>query len=266
MAGEVQTRGGADKGAVNGPIARWCVAKRLLLMVLFVYLAACPAPSQTFYQSGSGAPNRPIPEIPAPDAPKLQGARVQSNQAHAETRQVMPTARPDKLGFLKESRRALESISVDRNAGERVRLDGVALDRTREEDHTRQQLEAVRRLYYPPRYHQPASSPSLPSGGLSRATRAAMRAILVRDSGKNRLNTAYLLRTMTSAAADTASTPYWRRSLANPFSDFGSMVGNDAGMNLWHEFSPGIGQALKSHTPRVFSRMLSAMVGSAPRR
>ena len=89
-----------------------------------------------------------------------------------------------------------------------------------------------------------------------RATRAATRTLLTRDySGKSRLNTAYLLRTLTSVAADTASTPYWRRSVANPFSDFGSMVGNDAGTNLWHEFGPSLEQVVKSHTPRFVTRL-----------
>jgi hypothetical protein len=80
------------------------------------------------------------------------------------------------------------------------------------------------------------------------------------DSGKGRLNTSYLLRALASAAADTASHPYWRRSIGQPFSDFGSTVGNDAGMNLWQEFRPEIEQIMKSHTPRFVSR-IEARVG-----
>lgn len=96
------------------------------------------------------------------------------------------------------------------------------------------------------------SNPSL----VGRATYAASRTLITRDdSGKARLNTSYLLRTLTSVAKDTASTPYWRRSVADPFSDFGSTVGNDAGMNLWHEFAPGIEQLMKSHTPQFVSRI-----------
>jgi hypothetical protein len=56
-------------------------------------------------------------------------------------------------------------------------------------------------------------------------------------------------------AAATASRPYWRRSLAEPFGDFGSTVGNEAGMNVWHEFRPGIEQLMKRHTPRFVSKI-----------
>jgi hypothetical protein len=95
------------------------------------------------------------------------------------------------------------------------------------------------------------------SGSLmGRATHAASRIIVTRDdSGKARLNTPYLLRMLTSVAADTASRPYWRRSFADPFSDFGSTVGNDAGMNVWHEVGPGIQQLMKSHTPKFVARI-----------
>jgi len=96
------------------------------------------------------------------------------------------------------------------------------------------------------------------SGGslMGRATYAASRPLITRDySGKSKLNTSYLLRTLTAVARDTASTPYWKRSRAEPFSDFGSTIGNDAGMNLWHEFGPGVEQLLKSHTPKFVSRI-----------
>ena len=105
-------------------------------------------------------------------------------------------------------------------------------------------------------YHHPSSS-----GLMSRATYAASRVLVTRDdSGKGRLNTSYLLRALASTAADTASRPYWRRPIGQPFSDFGSTVGNDAGTNLWHEFRPGIKQIMKSHTPRFVSR-IEARVG-----
>jgi hypothetical protein len=93
-------------------------------------------------------------------------------------------------------------------------------------------------------------------GLIGRATYAGSRIFVTRDEfGKSRLNTPYLLRALGSMAAATASRPYWRRSLGEPFGDFGSTVGNEAGMNLWHEFRPGIEQLLKSHTPRVVSKI-----------
>ncbi|MGA7399852.1 MAG: hypothetical protein WBW38_07520 [Candidatus Sulfotelmatobacter sp.] len=91
---------------------------------------------------------------------------------------------------------------------------------------------------------------------MGRATYAASRIFVTRDeSGKGRLNTSYLLRTLTSVAATTASRPYWRRSPTGSVSDLGSTVGNDAGMNVWHEFRPGIEQLMKSHTPKFVSRI-----------
>jgi hypothetical protein len=32
---------------------------------------------------------------------------------------------------------------------------------------------------------------------------------------------------------------------------FGSTIGNDAGLNLFHEFEPGIRQMVKGHTPKL---------------
>src|SRR5271168_808633 len=117
--------------------------------------------------------------------------------------------------------------------------------------------EAVFRKYLYPSSPRQASSHSGNGGSLmGRATYAASRTLIARnDSGKARLNTSYLLRTLTSVAKDTASSPYWRRSLGAPFGDFGATVGNDAGMNLWHEFGPSLGQFMKSHTPAFVSKM-----------
>jgi hypothetical protein len=93
-------------------------------------------------------------------------------------------------------------------------------------------------------------------GLVRRATYAASRTLITRDDfGKARLNTSYLLRMLTSVAKDTASTPYWRRRFAEPFSDFGSTIGNDVGMNVVHEFEPGIEQLLKNHTPKFVTAM-----------
>jgi hypothetical protein len=100
-------------------------------------------------------------------------------------------------------------------------------------------------------YH-PASSDSL----MGRATYAASRIFVTRDdSGKGRLNTSYFLGVLTSAAIHTAYRPYWRRSPSQPFNDFGSTIGNDAGMNLFHEFGPGLQQLMRSHAPKFVSRI-----------
>jgi hypothetical protein len=98
---------------------------------------------------------------------------------------------------------------------------------------------------------------SAPSDSLmGRATYAASRIFVTRDdSGKDRLNTSYFLGVLTSAAVHTAYRPYWRRSPAQPFNDFGSTIGNDAGMNLFHEFGPGLQQLMKNRAPKFVSRI-----------
>lgn len=93
---------------------------------------------------------------------------------------------------------------------------------------------------------------SLRDNLMARATDAASSILVTRDeSGKRRLNTSYLVGVMTIVAAHTASRPYWARpgSASAPIGDFGSTVGNDAGMNLLHEFGPGLREAVTGHLP-----------------
>jgi hypothetical protein len=100
--------------------------------------------------------------------------------------------------------------------------------------------------------YQPSSSDKV----MERATDAASRIFVTRDaSGKRRLNTRYFVRVLTSVAADSASRRHRARSGAAPLSDFGSTVGNDAGMNLLREFGPGIRQKVTGHIPQFVSRI-----------
>jgi len=100
-------------------------------------------------------------------------------------------------------------------------------------------------------YH-PSTSDSL----MGRATYAASRIFISQDeTGKGRLNTSYFLAVLSSAVVHTAYRPYWNRSATTPFSDFGSTIGNDAGMNVLHEFAPNLQQLMKSHTPKFVSRI-----------
>jgi hypothetical protein len=92
---------------------------------------------------------------------------------------------------------------------------------------------------------------------MGRATNAAWRVFFTRDeTGRERVNTSYFVRAFTAVAADTASRPYWRRSATGPVSDLGSTMGNDAGMNLLHEFEPGIQHLVKTHAPRFVLKMI----------
>jgi hypothetical protein len=122
---------------------------------------------------------------------------------------------------------------------------------------SKKQPDTIFRKYLSPSSLKPLSSQSQSTANLmGRATHAASGIIVSRDeSGRARLNTSYLLRALTSVAADTASRPYWRRSVGEPFSDFGSTVGSDAGMKVWHEFSPGLQQLMKSHAPKFVARI-----------
>ena len=102
-----------------------------------------------------------------------------------------------------------------------------------------------------PRYY-PSSSGSF----LDRATYAASRILITRnDAGKRTLNTSYFLGLLTSVAIATAYRPYWRRSSSATFKTFGSTIGSDAGINLLHEFGPGIRQIVKGHAPKFVSRI-----------
>ena len=100
--------------------------------------------------------------------------------------------------------------------------------------------------------YQPSNGDSL----MSRATFATSHIFVSRDaSGKGTLNTSYFLGVLTSAAMHTAYRPYWARSTSDTFNNFGSTIGSDAGINLFHEFGPGILQMVKGHAPRFVSRI-----------
>jgi len=85
---------------------------------------------------------------------------------------------------------------------------------------------------------------------MGRATDAASSIFVTRDeSGRRQLNTSYFLRVLTTVAVHRAERPYWARSNTAPLGDFGSTVGNDAGMNVLHEFGPELRQAVTGHIP-----------------
>ena len=102
-----------------------------------------------------------------------------------------------------------------------------------------------------PRYY-PSSSASFPG----RATYAVSRIFITRrDSGERTLNTSYFLGVLTSAAIATAYRPYWARSASSTFKTFGSTIGGDAGINLFHEFRPEIRQMVKGRMPKFLSKI-----------
>ena len=102
------------------------------------------------------------------------------------------------------------------------------------------------------RRYQPSTSGSL----MGRTSYAASRIFVTRDgSGKARLNTPYFLGLLASVAVHSTSHRNLARSTLTTFNSFGSTVGGDAGLNVFHEFEPGIRQILKGHTPKFVSRV-----------
>jgi hypothetical protein len=102
------------------------------------------------------------------------------------------------------------------------------------------------------RRYQPSTSGSL----MGRTSYAASRIFVTRDgSGKASLNTPYFLGLLASVAVHSTSHRNLARSTLTTFNSFGSTVGGDAGINVFHEFEPGIRQILKGHTPKFVSRV-----------
>jgi hypothetical protein len=98
--------------------------------------------------------------------------------------------------------------------------------------------------------------PSTSDGFMGRASYAASRIFVTHDSsGKGRLNTRYFLGVLASVALHSANRSNRTQSTSATFNDFGSTVGGDAGMNVFHEFGPGIQQIMKAHTPKFVSRL-----------
>jgi hypothetical protein len=198
-------------------------------VISFVLIAACTA----FCQRNI----RPIHANPLPDAPSVHNSAIQNSIGNFGSRTFSDTDRPY-LDTLAATGMHFDPghFDLDEDADRRP---NIAADRTAE-------------LFRPsPRYHF-SDSESL----IGRAKDAAMSIVFPRDQeGDRRLNTSYLLRVMTAAAAHSAYRPYWRRSISQPFSDFGSTVGNDAGMNVFHEFEPGILQLVKTHQPKFVSKI-----------
>jgi hypothetical protein len=118
-------------------------------------------------------------------------------------------------------------------------------------------MTSQRNGVYPPLFKQ-HSRDYLSFGGsfMGRASSAASRIFVVRDEyGKGRLNTSYFFGLLTSVAVHTAYRPYWARSTSSTFNDFGSTMGSDAGISVFHEFRPGIQHMMKAITPKFVTRI-----------
>jgi hypothetical protein len=110
-----------------------------------------------------------------------------------------------------------------------------------------------------PRYHSSTSD-----NFLGRVSNTASRLFITRDnSGRRKLNTSYLLGALASAAVPnttyrryrTQLVSYQAQSVSGTFGNFGSNVGGDAGMNIFHQFWPRIQQILGGHSLKVLQRV-----------
>jgi len=94
------------------------------------------------------------------------------------------------------------------------------------------------------------------SSFLGRSFSSASHTFILRDdAGRVRLNAPYFLSVLSLSAFHTASRPCWAQSTSATFNDFGSSIGGDAGINVFHEFEPGLKQLVKGHIPQVVSKI-----------
>ena len=216
------------------------MVKRIAAVGTFTFclVAACGALGQ------SDRPADATRSLPLPDAPTAQ--------VQTEGFQIGSGASPSPVTIGKLWINAGGKMATDTTFGRPLNaivLDNAVRPQKRSDDFFSKYLTAPARQNA--RY-QLSSSDKV----MGRATDAASRIFVTRDeSGKRRLNTQYFLRVLTSVAADNASRRYRARSGTAPLSSFGSTVGNDAGMNLLHEFAPGIRQKMAGHVPGIVSRI-----------
>ena len=255
----------AAEPRVVGRVAGPAMVKRTTLRVIsFVLLAASGALCQ-----GEG-----------PSGNLLDGLRFDGSNSIQAQRQEMPTLRslPDAPSvqrapqagkfqtFVNEARSPLTLGAVGVNAAITRETDSEHVTPGARPGLTTLYKEALiqkessaffGRYLYPSLLKQdPRYYPSTNASFLGRATYAVSRILITRrDSGERTPNTSYFLGVLTSVAIATAYRPYWARSASSTFKTFGSTIGGDAGINLFHEFRPEIRQMVNGHTPKFVSKI-----------
>jgi hypothetical protein len=230
-------------------------------VIWFYLLAACGALCQTespsadfVYGDGSNSPKLQLPEPRTwkslPDAPSVQP----------------PTQAKEFRRFFDEAHSPLTLVAVDAD-GHAVRKTQLEHVKAAPQPSFAARYKAMsiekgfsgflgRHLYPSLLRRNPVYHPSTSGSVMGPATYAASRILIRRDDyGKNRLNTSYFLGMLTSVAMHSAYRPYWARSGSATFNNFGSTIGGDAGINIFHEFLPGLLQMMKVHAPPFMSRI-----------
>jgi hypothetical protein len=216
----------------------------LIRVLLFLLLAACCALCQ---QPEDKSGRNSLPDAPSVQAPpRSEQLSPLANESHAL----------ESVGILIEIKSGAEVSSLARTGD--TRPVSLYLGSVYESEPLRQDSGKFFEKYLTSPWakrnvtYHPATSGSL----VSRAAYATSNLFVVRDdSGKSRLNTSYFLAVLSSVAVHTAHRPYWNRPMSAPVGDFGATIGNDAGMDLLHEFGPGLHQLVKSHGPRFVSKI-----------
>jgi hypothetical protein len=222
-------------------VAAWQIAlmvKRIALVrvVCFCLLPACGAVCQTEPQSSKALPDAPSACVSV-QAPDFQRVGDQARRPLAAGASTRSGAGPVLEHFTPSPRSAAFLYQTV-------------------PDYRQSDVFFFKHLYpsslEPNLRYRASASDSL----MGRATDAASRIFVTRDeSGKRRFNTSYLLQVATAVAAHSASRTYRARSGTAPLGDFGSTVGNDAGMNLLHEFGPAVRKMATGHLPEFVSRL-----------
>lgn len=231
---EVLPRARHKDGAPN-EVAMAVIAP--IRIVAFGLLASCAALCQS--------PNVQTSTKTLSDAPSVQN---ESAQATARARRFEQVFDPVRLPGWERSNGAATAYHAEH-------FDLGHFDRQQPTPNGSQNYWA-KRIFAPTPGQSSSNHISESESLIRRATYAAGSVLLTQDdAGRSRLNTSYLLRVLAvtaahSAAARSSYTTYLRRQKSLPASDFGSTIGSDAGMKVFHEFKPGILQLLKSHEPK----------------
>jgi len=231
-------------------------------VISFILLAACGA----LCQKRSSADLLQELQFDGSNSPDVQGQEVRSWESLPDApSSVQPPSQAERFHpFVNESSRlTLGAVGVSAGLGRETELGHVTLgpqpNLTAHYQAALIQKESsnfVGKDPYPSLKQNLRYLPSTSSSFMGRATYAASRIFITRDgSGKGRLNTSYFLGVLSSVASATAYRPYWARSSSETFNNFGSTIGSDAGINLFHEFGPGIRQMVKGFTPKFVSRI-----------
>ena len=228
----------------------------LISVISSVLLVACGAlcqsehPSEGLLGDGSNSPELQRQEMRTwrslPDAPSTVQPPTQAEKSQTFAYEPRSPLRRRGAGITSDVRRGTELRYVTpASRSNLIPSDELLLSQ-------KESSNFIAKYLYPPLvkrrllYH-----PSTSNTFTGRSIYAASHIFVTRDdSGKRRLNASYFLGVLSLVAVHSARRPYWARSASAPFNDFGSTIGNDAGINLFHEFEPGIRQMVKGHTPK----------------